>query len=98
MSRFKSKETFPLKDAMATAMAVDRVHGFIKAGNQALDYDTNRLTVSNKTIVLDTLRQMASPNEVKLVNGVPVQICLPTENDYTNAGPIFTYFDKNVLT
>jgi hypothetical protein len=96
MTRLKSKEIFPLKDAMAVAVAVDRVHGFIKAGNQALDYDTNRLTVSNKTIVIDTLRQMASPNEVKLVNGVPVQICLPTENDYTNAGSIFTYFDKNV--
>jgi hypothetical protein len=95
----RSTETFQLKDAMAVAVAVDRVQGFVKAGKESYDPATDTHTLNNRVIALDTLRQMASvtSSPVKFVSGVPAQICLPTDDDYIAAGPVFTYFDEQVV-
>jgi hypothetical protein len=99
MTYTRTVENFPLKDAMAVAVAVDRMQSFVKAGNESYDLETDTHTLSNRMIALDTLRQMASVSAepLKLVGGVPAQICLPTEDDYADAGPIFTYFDEQVV-
>ena len=94
-----TSEKFPLKDTMAVAVAIDRVQGFIKAGKESYDSATDTHTKSNRTVALNTLRQMehgvATPT--KFIDGVTEQVCLPTEDDYAAAVPIFTYFDEQVV-
>jgi hypothetical protein len=51
----KSSKTFPILDAMAASIVVDRKQGFIKSGYGYYDYDNNVNVLDNKTVVNNVL-------------------------------------------
>ena len=85
-------ESYPFMDALATAVAVDRIQGFVKSGRSFYDPDTEVRTDDNRQTALLTLRVMnrkmpadQHPNAAKFK---------PTADDYAAANEIYQHFDE----
>jgi hypothetical protein len=85
-----TRETYPLMDALAMAVAVDRMQGFIKANQGFTDPDTQIRVHDNRTVALNNLRRDRVGAEKQDV----VQV---TETDQATAKEIFDYFDQVLL-
>lgn len=92
-----TRETFPVLDALAVAVAVDRSQGFIKSQQGYYDPDTDTRVDDNRVVVLRTLRAQAGKDVEKDSQGRQLYTILPTAEDHASAQEIFEYFDQVLL-
>lgn len=95
-----TKENYPLMDALAVSVAVDRAQGFVKSGQGYYDEATDRRVDDNRQTALRTLRVMTgkeeeAPDNEKDIKSVAVY--RPTEADYEKAQEIYDHFDQILL-
>lgn len=83
----KSSKTFPIIDAMAASIAVDRKQGFIKSGYGYYDYDNCVNVLDNKTLVNNVLNSY--PEVENKVNVL--------ESDRTEAEELIAYFSDVIV-
>jgi len=85
-------ESYPLMDALATAVAVDRIQGFVKSGRSYYDQETENRVDDNRQTVMLTLRVM---NGKMPEDQHPIAVKFkPTADDYAKATEIFNHFDE----
>ena len=83
----KSSKTFPILDAMAASIAVDRKQGFIKSGYGYYDYDNCVNVLDNKTLVNNVLNLYPEA-------GTKVDVL---ESDRTEAEELIAYFSDVIV-
>ena len=83
----KSSKTFPILDAMAASIAVDRKQGFIKSGYGYYDYDNNVNVLDNKTVVNNVLNSYPEADTNANVS----------ESDLTEAEELIAYFSDVIV-
>jgi len=97
-SRNRLTETYPLMDALAVAVAVDRAQGFVKSKQGFLDPETNHYTHDNRITAQRTLRVMFDKEPEESIPGEFTEhrptVYRPTDEDRAKAQEIFTYFDE----
>lgn len=89
-------ERYPVLEALAVAVAVDREQGFVKSGQGYYDPETEKHVIDNRTLALRTLRSMNGRPDVDS-DGVPMHGVEVTDADRENAEEIFNYFDQICL-
>ena len=87
-------EKYPLQEAIATAVAVDRVNGFVKSGGGYYDSENDRQISDNRMTCLATLRDNC--NTVTL-HPLEIESVAITDADRKTADEIFSYFDQSLL-
>jgi hypothetical protein len=92
-----TKETYPLMEAMAVAVAVDRAQGFVKSQQGYYDKEREVMVNDNRTAALQTLRILEGKAEAVDRDGVEVLVFVPTQEDYAAAHEIFLHFDQKLL-
>lgn len=92
-----TRETYPVLESLAVAVAVDRAQGFVKANQSYVDQDTGARVEDNRTVTLRTLRQMAGRTVTTSTDETAGPVVLPTPEDYAAAQEIFNYFDQVLL-
>lgn len=92
-----TRETYPVMEALAVAVAVDRVQGFIKSQQGYYDAETETRVDDNRVVVLRTLRAGAGKDIEKDGQGQPLYTIQPLDEDRVKAQEIFEYFDQVLL-
>ena len=92
-----TRETYPVMEALAVAVAVDRVQGFVKSQQGYFDPETNTRVDDNRSVVLRTLRDMNGREPAKDSEGNRLYTVEPTDADREKAQEIFSYFDQVLL-
>lgn len=92
-----TRETYPVMEALAVAVAVDREQGFVKSQQGFYDPDTDTRVDDNRTVTLRTLRAMKTGEVEKDQEGNPRYTVVPEQADYARAQEIFDYFDQVLL-
>ena len=83
----KSSKTFPIIDAMAVSIVVDRKQGFIKSGYGYYDYDNCVNVLDNKTLVNNVLNSYPEADAKIDVS----------ESDRTEAEELIAYFSDVIV-
>lgn len=86
-----TKEKYPVMEALAYAVAVDRDQGFVKSGHSFCDSETGKKTFDNRTRVLNNLRAESNKFD-DLSNDIVV-----TDQDREQAHEIFELFSQICL-
>jgi hypothetical protein len=89
-----TRETYKVAEALAVAVAVDRVQGFVKAGQGYVDAETQVVVEDNRAVALRTLRQMNGRSATTSTDEKGTLVVVPTLDDYATAQEIFNYFDQ----
>jgi len=89
-------EKYPILEALAVAIAVDRVQGFVKSGQGYYDPDREVHIEDNRIMALRTLRNLAGRPDTNH-EGVPYDTVEVTDADREKAEEIFNYFDQVCL-
>lgn len=92
-----TKETYPLMEALAVAVAVDKAQGFVKSQQGYYDKEREVMVNDNRNAALLTLRVLNGKVEAEDRDGVPVPVFKPTQEDYADAQEIFIHFDQKLL-
>lgn len=92
-----TKETYPLMEALAVAVAVDRDQGFIKSGQGYYDTEREVAINDNRSVALTTLRVMNDKLKEVDSEGNRLHVVRPEQEDYDRAQEIFSYFDQVLL-
>jgi hypothetical protein len=92
MKYTRTKETYPVMDALAVAVAVDRVQGFVKSGQGYYDQEAENRIDDNRNAALVTLRVMN--NKMPADQHPDAAKFKPTSDDYAKATEIFNHFDE----
>ena len=87
-----TKENYPLMDALAVAIAVDRHQGFVKSGEGYVDHETNATVKCNRTMVLNMLRLMHDAKGGNQEYAVDI-----LDDDHKAAKEIYEHFDQIVV-
>lgn len=94
-------ETYPLMEALAVAVAVDRAQGFVKSKQGFFDEETKTYTADNRNTAARSLRVMAGKEEEfpeqdpeHMRYSTLSRVFRPTDEDYQEAQAIFSYFDE----
>jgi len=90
-------ETYPIMDAMAVAVSVDRVQGFVKSGLGYYDNERDVKVDDNRTMALRTLRVMHGKMNRHDSDGNEHYVVEPTDEDRAKAKEIMEYFDQILL-
>jgi len=90
-------EKYPLLEALAVAVAVDRAQGFIKSQNGFFDNESGKSVNDNRTAALQTLRVLNGKLESVDKEGNELEVFRPTEDDRKDAGEIYDFFDQKLL-
>ena len=89
-----TREKFPLMDALAMAVAVDRENGFIKSGQGYFDPAKDCRIEDNRAVCLNNLRYASG---IPIEEGKKIQVVNVTDTDCTDAEEIFSHFDQSLL-
>lgn len=81
-------------EALAVAIAVDRVQGFVKSKQGYIDHETGRRVDDNKTVCLANLRYVRDPSTN---DGVDILIVPVTDADRKEAETLYDYFDQTLI-
>jgi len=92
-----TKEKYPLMEALAVAVAIDREQGFIKSNQGYYDQDTDQRVDDNRTVALRTLRVRHGAKPQTNGDGVELYRVETTSEDEQKAQEIFSYFDQVLL-
>ena len=89
-------EQYPLMEALAVAVAVDRAQGFVKSGHGTYDIDADKRIDDNRSTALRTLRKIHGTAAIDIPD-LPLKTYLPTEADFEYARDVFYHFDQILL-
>lgn len=89
-----TRENFPLMEALAVAVAVDRTQGFVKSAQTFYDQDSKTVVRDNRTLVLNTLRVGAGGKALTSDGKTQLPVFVPTDEDRETAEEIFRHFDQ----
>lgn len=90
----QTRETYPLKDALAVAVAVDRIQGFVKSGQGFFDQETETRVDDNRSTALRVLRAMNDRGKGSSDEVTELEKFKPTSDDYAAGQEIFSHFDE----
>jgi len=94
----RARELFPLMEALAVAVAVDRNQGFIKSKQGYHDQETDTVVHDNRVVALATLRHLHSaPGSRAAEDTTDMAVVLPTQEDHAAAQEIWRYFDEIIV-
>jgi hypothetical protein len=90
----RTRENYPIMDAIAVAVAVDNAQGFVKAGGGSAASTAEQTVYDNRTVALHTLRNMSGRGSN---NASDFPIVLPTDADREQAQEIFDHFAEIIV-
>lgn len=92
-----ANERYPLMEALAVAVAVDRAQGFIKSQQGYYDDETETYVMDNRAAALQTLRIMNGIYDPFDEEGKERTCFRPNEEDQAVASEIYSHFDQILL-
>jgi hypothetical protein len=92
-----TRETYPVMDAMAVAVAINNAQGFVKAGKGSYNTEKSLRTEDNRTVALRTLRVMSGVKNEINADGNPDTVIFPTETDRQQAQEIYDHFSEIIV-
>lgn len=92
-----TRESFPIMEALAVAVAVDAAHGFQRAGQGRYD-KVNKVRIDdNRVMALRTLRFMRGQEPAPDPDGAAQPMFIPTATDHEAALEVYEHFSQIIV-